>query len=66
MKILVTGGAGFIGSHAVEHFLKNTTWDIVVLDRLTYAANGLSRLKDINAFGWYGRNGRWPLIQIQS
>lgn len=50
MKVLVTGGAGFIGSHLVEHLLKNTDWRIAILDRLSYAANGLNRLKDINAF----------------
>jgi dTDP-glucose 4,6-dehydratase len=46
-RILVTGGLGFIGSHVVEHILLNTTWDIVVLDKLTYASNGLNRLRDI-------------------
>lgn len=50
MRALITGGAGFIGHHLVEHLLKNTDWELVVLDRLTYAANGMSRLKDIKAF----------------
>lgn len=49
-RVLITGGAGFIGHHFVEHFLKNTDWDIVVLDRLNYASGGLDRLRDIRAF----------------
>ncbi|MBI4224880.1 MAG: NAD-dependent epimerase/dehydratase family protein [Candidatus Sungbacteria bacterium] len=50
MKILLTGGAGFIGHHFVEHVLKNTDWDIFILDRLNYASNGLERLRDIRVF----------------
>jgi dTDP-glucose 4,6-dehydratase len=39
MKVLVTGGAGFIGSHFVEWTLKNRPEvDLVVLDKLTYAS----------------------------
>ena len=49
-KIMVTGGAGFIGHHLVEHLLKNTDWDITVVDRLTYASNGFDRLRDIQAY----------------
>jgi len=49
-KVLITGGCGFIGSHFVEHFLKNTDWEIVVLDRLNYASLGFDRLRDIKAF----------------
>lgn len=49
-KILVTGGCGFAGSHLVEHLLKNTDWEIVVLDRLTYASSGFDRLRDIQSF----------------
>ncbi len=37
--ILITGGAGFVGHHCVEHVLKNTDWNIIVLDALTYAGN---------------------------
>ena len=50
-KILLTGGCGFAGHHFVEHFLKNTNWDIVILDKLTYASSGFSRLRDISVYG---------------
>lgn len=50
MRILLTGGCGFVGHHMVEHFLKNTNWQIVILDRLTYASMGLTRLRDIKVF----------------
>jgi len=49
-RILITGGAGFAGSHVVNHFLKNTDYEIVVLDRLNYASMGLDRLRDIDCF----------------
>lgn len=46
MKILISGGCGFIGHHFVEHVYKNTDWEIVIIDRLSYASNGFERLRD--------------------
>lgn len=48
-KILITGGAGFVGAHFVEHFHKNTDWDIVILDKLNYSGS-LDRLRDIDVY----------------
>ena len=52
---VVTGGCGFIGHHLVEHLLKETDYDIVVLDKLSYASMGYSRIRDIGSSG----SGDW-------
>lgn len=44
-KVLITGGAGFIGSNYVEYVLENSEDEIIVLDKLTYAGN----LKNLEA-----------------
>lgn len=46
-KILITGGAGFIGSNFITYFLEtNPTYQVVNLDLLTYAGN-LDNLKEV-------------------
>ena len=44
--ILITGGCGFIGHHFVEHIYLNTDWNIIIIDKLSYASNGFERLRD--------------------
>jgi dTDP-glucose 4,6-dehydratase len=56
MRLLITGGCGFLGAHLVEHFLKNTDFEIVVLDKLTYASNGYDRLRDVRVTRFVGQD----------
>ena len=52
MKIIVTGGAGFIGSNFIINQIKNTDNIIINLDKLTYAGN-LNSLTEIEHTGRY-------------
>jgi len=57
MKILVTGGAGFIGSAVVRHIINNTIDSVINLDKLTYAGN-LESLKSVE------NNDRYSFEQV--
>ncbi|MCH4899347.1 MULTISPECIES: dTDP-glucose 4,6-dehydratase [Pseudomonas] len=56
MRILVTGGAGFIGSALVRHLICNTAHEVLNLDKLTYAGN-LESLTSI------ADNSRYEFVQ---
>ncbi len=45
-RVLVTGGAGFIPSNFIRHILRETPWEVVSLDALTYAGN-VENLRDV-------------------
>ena len=47
-NVLVTGGAGFVAHHVIDHLLRNTDYNIVSLDRLDFSGN-LNRLADMMA-----------------
>ncbi|HMK53156.1 MAG TPA: dTDP-glucose 4,6-dehydratase [Methanobacteriaceae archaeon] len=46
MRILITGGAGFIGSNFVHHLSENQDYELVILDKLTYAGD-LENLQEV-------------------
>ncbi len=50
IRLLCTGGCGFVGHHLVEHFIKETDWEIIIFDKLNYASSGYDRLRDIKCF----------------
>lgn len=51
-SILVTGGAGFIGSNYIKYLIGNTNYRVINLDSLTYAGN-LANLSEISGSGKY-------------
>src|SRR4029453_6480071 len=59
MKVLLTGGSGFIGHHVVDHLLAETDWEIIVLDSLSYAGD-ISKVVELSGFDPQRVRGVWP------
>lgn len=57
MKIIVTGGAGFIGSAVVRHIIEATDDEVLVIDKLTYAGN-------IESLATVASNDRYSFRQV--
>ena len=52
MRVLITGGCGFVGHHVIEGILKNTDWEVVVLDGLNYAGD-INKITDMVSYPQY-------------
>ena len=64
-RILITGGAGFIGHHVIEHILKTTDWDIVSLDRLGISGN-LNRFPEMEIWPTLGHRVKFLHHDLRS
>lgn len=48
-RVLVTGGTGFVGHHFVEHILKQTDWEIEIIDKLSYSGDA-AKVTELDSF----------------
>ena len=61
-RVIVTGGAGFIGSALIRYLMAHTTVAVLNIDKLTYAGN-LSSLNDITEHGSAALKNRYQFLQ---
>lgn len=63
--VLLTGGAGFLGSHVADHLIQNTDHEIVFLDRLDFSGN-LNRIKEIKDWEKNRNRCRWVYHDLKA
>lgn len=63
MRVLVTGSAGFIGHYVVDKFIKDTDWEIIGLERLSYSGN-MNRLVSHERYESIHHNLQSPIGDI--
>ena len=61
-NVLITGGAGFAGSHLYAEIMEKTNWNVVIIDALTYAGD-IRRIEDNPHHNSYNENGRYKFIK---
>lgn len=65
MRVLITGAAGFIGHHLVDHLLVNTDWELVLLDRLD-TSGSLARFQESEIFQNHKKRCTWVWGDLRS
>lgn len=64
-RVLLTGGAGFVGSHVAEAILLQTDWHITFLSRLDFAGD-LRRLYELERWAEWSRRCEWQWHDLRS
>lgn len=65
MRVLLTGGAGFIGHHVAHTLLTQTDAQVTFLDRLSFAGN-LNRIAQLDGFDGFKHRCRWVHHDLRS
>jgi dTDP-glucose 4,6-dehydratase len=60
-RVLVTGSAGFVGAHLVEHIIINTDWDIVGIDSFRHRGDSLRIYQDHNRYKIFAHDLTTPI-----
>ena len=60
-RILITGSAGFVGSHLVEHLIANTSWHIIGIDSFRHRGDSLRIFQDPGRYDIYTHDLTAPI-----
>lgn len=63
-RCVITGGQGFVGHHLVEHLLKNTDWELILFDKLSYASIPKDKLADMDTWALYKHRVKFYAVDL--